>query len=103
LCSHPEELVVDTLLTPIIPAQLREDGPKCSPNSGRRSPSSSPQRRELWRPEDSEDTSTDSRKERATSPGKTKFVGSEAQAAHALNVTNPGDVHRKMIKRGEVR
>nr|XP_029492687.1 LOW QUALITY PROTEIN: zinc phosphodiesterase ELAC protein 2-like [Oncorhynchus nerka] len=61
----------DTMTVSQIPifAQLREDGPKCSPNSGRSSPSSSPQRRELWRPEDSEDTSTDSRKERATSPG----------------------------------
>uniref|UniRef100_A0A8C7GQZ0 Zinc phosphodiesterase ELAC protein 2 n=1 Tax=Oncorhynchus kisutch TaxID=8019 RepID=A0A8C7GQZ0_ONCKI len=64
----------DTMTVSQIPifAQLREDGPKCSPNSGRSSPSSSPQRRELWRPEDSEDTSTDSRKERATSPGKTR-------------------------------
>uniref|UniRef100_A0A673XFY1 Zinc phosphodiesterase ELAC protein 2 n=1 Tax=Salmo trutta TaxID=8032 RepID=A0A673XFY1_SALTR len=39
------------------------------PIFGRSSPSSSPQRRELWRSEDFEDTSTDSRKERATSPG----------------------------------
>ncbi|XP_071028464.1 zinc phosphodiesterase ELAC protein 2-like [Oncorhynchus clarkii lewisi] len=61
----------DTMTVSQIPifGELREDGPKCSPNSGRSSPSSSPQRRELWRQEDSEDTSTDSRKERATSPG----------------------------------
>uniref|UniRef100_A0A8C7P138 Zinc phosphodiesterase ELAC protein 2 n=1 Tax=Oncorhynchus mykiss TaxID=8022 RepID=A0A8C7P138_ONCMY len=60
----------DTMTVSQIPifAQLREDGPKCSPNSGRSSPSSSPQRRELWRQEDSEDTSTDSRKERARKP-----------------------------------
>lgn len=74
ICVLMLKLVVDTLLTPIIPAQLKEDGPKCSSNSGRSSPSSSPQRRELWRPEDFEDTSTDSRKERATSPGKTRSM-----------------------------
>uniref|UniRef100_A0A8C8HHN1 Zinc phosphodiesterase ELAC protein 2 n=1 Tax=Oncorhynchus tshawytscha TaxID=74940 RepID=A0A8C8HHN1_ONCTS len=48
----------DTMTVSQIPIFGEEDGPKCSPNSGRSSPSSSPQRRELWRPEDSEDTTT---------------------------------------------
>uniref|UniRef100_A0A4W5N0G9 Zinc phosphodiesterase ELAC protein 2 n=1 Tax=Hucho hucho TaxID=62062 RepID=A0A4W5N0G9_9TELE len=47
----------DTMTVSQIPIFGEEDGPKCSPNPGRSSPSSSPQRRELWRPEDSEDTS----------------------------------------------
>uniref|UniRef100_A0A8C7P1I7 Zinc phosphodiesterase ELAC protein 2 n=1 Tax=Oncorhynchus mykiss TaxID=8022 RepID=A0A8C7P1I7_ONCMY len=48
----------DTMTVSQIPIFGEEDGPKCSPNSGRSSPSSSPQRRELWRQEDSEDTTT---------------------------------------------
>ncbi|XP_029914406.1 zinc phosphodiesterase ELAC protein 2 isoform X1 [Myripristis murdjan] len=70
---YTETYTDDTMTVYQVPifAQLRGDGRRPSPGSGRSSPTS--HRNELWSPEDKEDAHTNNSNERAASPGgKTK-------------------------------
>ncbi|XP_034151540.1 zinc phosphodiesterase ELAC protein 2 isoform X2 [Esox lucius] len=75
-CTTQTQYTDDTMTVTQIPirADLKGETPKSSPNSGKSSPSRSPQNKELRMSADTEDTSTDSRRGRETSPGGKREV-----------------------------